>query len=95
MELEFRLRLMKNQLHNVITTRGLGQQPVEQLRWRTLDSLGFSARIVHALNGRNIRTVHDLTNTGRSRLMRIRNIGATSMREIDRFLMQHGLQLKD
>lgn len=95
MELEFRLRLAHSQLHTVITSKGLWTRASlsEQLRDKTLEELGFSARVVHALRGKNINTIQDLTKASRTKLMKTRNIGITSMREIDRFLVQHGLQI--
>lgn len=91
MEIEFKLKLVNNQLHTVITSRGLLYPLQDEDYDRTLAFLGFSARIVHALRGKGIVTLGDLLKTHRSSIARIRNIGARSISEIDRYMERHHL----
>ena len=84
------IKLANTQLHKVISSYGLLSEKNELYK-RSLESLGFSARIVHALHGRGIDTLGDLLKTKRYLLARIRNIGTSSLAEIDRYLEQHQL----
>lgn len=92
MEIEFKLKLVNTQLHNVISAQGLTPVDAEDYG-RTLAFLGFSARIVHALRGKGIITLGDLMGMRRSSLSRIRNIGARSVAEIDRYMERHHLYM--
>ena len=96
MEIEFKLRLAHTQLHKTISVKGLWVKttPNDNLQWKTLKELGFSTRVVNALAAKKTNTLQELLQWNRSRLLHIRNFGTISMNEVDRFLVQHGLELK-
>ena len=93
MEIEFKLKLINNQMHTVITSRGLLYPLQDEDYDRSLAFLGFSARIVHALRGKGVITLGDLLKMRRTTLWHIRNIGARSISEIDRYLERHNLSM--
>jgi len=92
--IEFRLKLRNSQLHDVLSAEGLRAAPAGTLQ-KTLQQAGFSTRIVNALRGAKVYTMEDLTNMHHSKLCFVRNLGVTSIQEIDSKLQQLGLTMKD
>lgn len=56
-------------------------------------ALGFSSRIINALRYRRIETVRDLVTELRADLLKVRNMGRTSVDQIESTLAKHGLRL--
>jgi hypothetical protein len=56
-------------------------------------ALDFSMRATNALNAANIMTVEDLCRHSRYMLLRIPNLGKTTLNEIENFLAKHSLSL--
>jgi len=60
-----------------------------------IEDLKFSTRIFNSLKRADIHTVADLIAHSRDDLMKVRNLGATSLDELIEKLGTHGLQLAD
>lgn len=60
-----------------------------------IEDLKFSTRIFNSLKRADIHTVADLIAHSREDLMKVRNLGATSLDELIEKLGTHGLQLAD
>lgn len=61
----------------------------------TLDVLKLGPRARNALAGAGVKTLSDLTALRRNDLLKKKNIGTTTLREITEALHRHGLYLKD
>jgi len=62
------------------------------LEWK-VGRLDFNARIIYCLKRANIITVEDLISQSRYDLLRLRNFGASSIREVEHVLLNYNLTL--
>jgi DNA-directed RNA polymerase alpha subunit len=61
----------------------------------SIEKLKLNRRILNALGRANIRTVSDLVQCNRKKLLRLHSIGIRSLLEIYAALSEFGLTLKD
>lgn len=60
-----------------------------------IEALGLTKRSYHCLKRANINTVEELTKRSRWNLLRIRNLGKSSLNEIESELASYGLKLME
>jgi DNA-directed RNA polymerase alpha subunit len=60
-----------------------------------VNECGFSTRVLHALRRGQINTISDLVKQSYTDLLGLRNLGHVSVSEIENFLNDHGLYLRD
>lgn len=84
----------RSQLHGTLSASGLLAERNKMNVFNNIETFGFSPRVIHALHGRHIRTLHDLLMLTPTQLRRIRNIGAVSAKEITDFLDKAGLSMQ-
>lgn len=61
----------------------------------TIYDMGFNARIVHALEGAEVKNLYDLSQMNFYQLQRIRNLGASSLEKVINRIHSYGILLKN
>ena len=61
----------------------------------SIDDLDFSVRAYNCLKRANIHTLQDLVNKDESEIMKIRNLGKKSLKEVLDKIKEMGLDLRD
>lgn len=82
------------QLHGTISAGGLLKEYQREGLKKRIEYFGFSTRVRNALRRRHIDTLEQLLDLTPMQLKHIKNIGATSVKEIDEFLSDRGLKLR-
>lgn len=60
-----------------------------------IEDVGFSERVRKIFSSGDIKTLGDLISYSRFDIMKFRNFGANSLKEVEDFLYEHNLKLKD
>jgi len=68
-------------------------EPIEKKLDTPIEDLELSARAYNCLHSENITTVRDLVRRTREQLLEVRNLGKTSLKEIEKKLAEMGLSL--
>lgn len=66
----------------------------ERLSEKGIEDLMLSSRTYNCLKRAGVNTISDLTSMSRTKLMRLRNLGKSSLKEIEDSLHEVGLTLR-
>ena len=71
------------------------EDPKEKALGTTIEDLDFSVRAYNCLKRANVHTLHDLVNMTESDMMKIRNLGKKSLKEVHDKVRELGLSLRN
>ena len=86
-------------LDEIADTTGLMKQNIDDTKTKALelsiDELEFSVRAYNCLKRANINTLQDLTQKSENEMMKIRNLGKKSLKEVIDKVNEMGLKFRD
>ena len=87
------------QIDTIADVKGLMNEKVEDPRLKTLqtpiEDLDFSVRAYNCLKRASLLTVQDITNKSENEMMKIRNLGKKSLKEVIDKIKDMGLKFRD
>ncbi|MBQ7140806.1 MAG: DNA-directed RNA polymerase subunit alpha [Bacilli bacterium] len=87
------------QIDSIADVKGLMNEKVEDPRLKTLqtpiEDLDFSVRAYNCLKRASLLTVQDITNKSENEMMKIRNLGKKSLKEVIDKIKDMGLKFRD
>jgi DNA-directed RNA polymerase subunit alpha len=99
----FAAKILKEQLSSSSTSRRWpsraraaarrGAEPLNENLWRTVDELELSVRSANCLQNANIKYIGELVQKTESEMLKTKNFGRKSLKEIKEILAEMGLSL--
>lgn len=87
-------KFIKGDTYDGNTTKFDAQQAIEEAKKESIETLGLSNRAENALRRAGLKTLEDIASKSRDEILKLPNVGSTTIIEIQKALLTRGLSFK-